>query len=219
MRTCRGRDHGSRPAPRESRFLIFRPILRDRGPGQWRLSLTPMWLLVGVLGLSASAQIKRLTAGHEAQSKIIATSNLVLLPVKVTDTRGSFVSGLQAQDFRVYEDGKLQTLTVFEEEDTPVTVGLVVDHSRSMSPKLQEVATAVSSFTHSSNPQDEMFVVDFNDGVSIELMKGKPFSNDAKELEEALTAVSARGRTALYDAVAEGLNHLQDGTWGKNALI
>jgi len=81
------------------------------------------------------------------------------------------------------------------------------------------VAAAISGFAHSSNPQDEMFVVDFNDDVSVELMKGKPFSSDAKELEAALNAVTARGRTALYDAVSEGLNHLQYGQWGKKALI
>jgi Ca-activated chloride channel family protein len=155
----------------------------------------------------------------DKQAKIAVTANLVLLPVKVTNPRGSFVSGLQLQDFRVYEDGKLQDLTVFEEGDTPVTVGLVVDHSRSMRSKLPDVVIAVSFFTHSSNPQDEMFVVDFNDAVSIELMKGKAFSNNAKDLEEALTAVSARGRTALYDAVSEGLNHLHYGRWGKKALI
>ena len=88
-----------------------------------------------------------------------------------------------------------------------------------MGSKLPDVVTAVNSFAHSSNPQDEMFVVDFNDDVSIELMKGKPFSNDAKDLEEALKAVSARGRTALYDAVSEGLHHLQYGHLGKKALI
>jgi VWFA-related protein len=64
-----------------------------------------------------------------------------------------------------------------------------------------------------------MFVVDFNDDVSIELMRGKAFSNDPKELEEALRAVSARGRTALYDAVSEGLHHLQYGHFEKKALI
>jgi Ca-activated chloride channel family protein len=88
-----------------------------------------------------------------------------------------------------------------------------------MGPKLSDVASAVSSFAHSSNPQDEMFIVDFNDNVSIELMNGKPFSDDAEQLEEALTAVSARGRTALYDAVNEGLNHLQYGHWEKKALV
>jgi Ca-activated chloride channel homolog len=81
------------------------------------------------------------------------------------------------------------------------------------------VVTAVSSFAHSSNPRDEMFVVDFNDDVLIELMKGKAFSSDPKELGEALTAVTARGRTALYDAVSEGLNHMQYGHLGKKALI
>lgn len=155
----------------------------------------------------------------DAQGKISVTANLVLLPVNVTNSRGTFVSGLKLQDFHVYEDGKLQDLTVFEDGDTPVTVGLVVDHSRSMGSKLPDVVIAVSFFTHSSNPQDEMFVVDFNDAVSIELMKGKAFSNNAKDLEEALTAVSARGRTALYDAVSEGLNHLQYGRWGKKALV
>jgi VWFA-related protein len=88
-----------------------------------------------------------------------------------------------------------------------------------MGAKIPDVVAAVTSFAHSSNPQDEMFVVDFNDDVSIELMKGKAFSNDAKELEEALTAVSARGRTALYDAVSEALHHLQYGHLQKKALI
>lgn len=157
--------------------------------------------------------------GGQAQTKIAVSANLVVLPVKVTDRRGTFVSGLKQQDFQVYEDQQLQELTVFEEGDTPVTVGLIVDHSRSMGPKLRDVIAAVSLFAHSSNPQDEMFVVDFNDDVLIELMKGKPFSSDPKDLEEAVKAVTARGRTALYDAVSEGLNHLQYGHLGKKALI
>ena len=100
-----------------------------------------------------------------------------------------------------------------------VTVGLIVDHSRSMGPKLPEVAAAVSAFAQSSNPQDEMFVVDFNDDVSVELMDGKPFTNDPKELAKAVFSVRARGRTALYDAVAEGLLHLQLGQSDRKALI
>ncbi|HXN94240.1 MAG TPA: VWA domain-containing protein [Candidatus Acidoferrales bacterium] len=155
----------------------------------------------------------------DAQSKIAVSANLVLLPVKVTDGRGTFVSHLKMEDFRVFEDGQLQKLTVFEEGDTPVTVGLIVDHSRSMGAKLPDVVAAVTSFAHSSNSQDEMFVVDFNDDVLIELMRGKAFSSDAKELAEALRAVSARGRTALYDAVSEGLHHLQYGHLEKKALL
>jgi len=181
--------------------------------------LVPLLVFLGILGFSPSLAMERSLAGVDAQGKIKVTADLVLLPVKVTDAHGKFVSGLKLEDFRVFEDGQLQKLTVFEERDTPVTVGLIVDHSRSMGPKLPDVVTAVSSFAHSSNPQDEMFVVDFNDDVSIELMKGKAFSNDPKELGEALTAVSARGRTALYDAVSEGLHHLQYGHLEKKALI
>lgn len=176
-------------------------------------------LFLAVFGISPSFTSKHPQAGSRNQAKIAVSVNLVILPVRVTDARGTFASGLKSEDFRLYEDGQLQTLSVFEEGDTPVTVGLVVDHSRSMSSKLADVITAVSSFAHSSNPQDEMFVVDFNDEVSVELMKGKQFSNDAKELEEALKAVSARGRTALYDAVSKGLTHLRNGRWGKKALI
>jgi len=174
---------------------------------------------LGFLGFSSSLAMESALAGAEAQTKITVSANLVLLPVKVTDGRGAFVPGLKKENFHVYEDKQLQELTVFEEGDTPVTVGLVVDHSRSMGPKLRDVVIAVHSFAHSSNPRDEMFVVDFNDDVLIELMKGKAFSNDPKELEEALTAVTARGRTALYDAVSEGLHHLQYGHLGKKALI
>jgi VWFA-related protein len=163
--------------------------------------------------------MERSLAGMDAQTKIAVSANLVLLPVKVTDARGTFVSRLKMEDFRVFEDGQLQKLTVFEEGDTPVTVGLIVDHSRSMGAKLPDVVAAVTSFALSSNSQDEMFVVDFNDDVLIELMRGKAFSNDAKELAEALKAVSARGRTALYDAVSEGLHHLQYGHLEKKALV
>ncbi len=100
-----------------------------------------------------------------------------------------------------------------------MTVGLIVDHSRSMGPKLSEVADAVTAFSHSSNFQDEMFVVDFNDDVSVELLDGKPFTNDPKELANAVFLVRARGRTALYDAVAEGLIHLKLGHYDRKALI
>jgi Ca-activated chloride channel homolog len=183
-----------------------------------RLLLSSVLLYFCPIG-SAQTVITQAASAPDDQAKISVTANLVLLPVKVTNAHGTFVPGLKLKDFHVYEDGKLQDPTVFEDSDTPVTVGLVVDHSRSMGSKLPDVVIAVSYFAHSSNAQDEMFVVDFNDDVSIELMKGKAFSNDPKDLETALAAVSARGRTALYDAVSEGLHHLRYGRWGKKALV
>ena len=157
--------------------------------------------------------------GTNAQTKISVTSELVLLPVNVTDASGAFVSGLGKQNFLVYEDRNLQAVAFFSEEDTPVTVGLIVDHSRSMGPKLPEVLIAVSAFAHSSNPEDEMFVVDFSDFVSIRPFGGKAFTSDVRELEQAVNAVSARGQTALYDAVVAGMKHLQLGSREKKALI
>jgi Ca-activated chloride channel family protein len=199
--------------------VILTPSLHSKKTGKGHVFLAPFLLFAGIFGFSSSLATERWPTGGEAQAKITVSANLVLLPVRVTDKRGTFVTGLKLQDFQVYEDRQLQELTIFEEGDTPVTVGLLVDHSRSMGPKLRDVIAAVYSFAHSSNPQDEMFVVDFNDDVLVELMKGKAFSNDPKELEEALRAVTARGRTALYDAVSEGLHHLQYGHLGKKALI
>ena len=189
--------------------MFFSAPIRRYQLGKGHLFLAPFALFLSFSAFSSSLAIESSLAGAEAQAKIAVSANLVVLPVNVTDRRGTFVSGLKRQDFHVYEDRQLQELTVFEEGDTPVTVGLVVDHSRSMGPKLRDVVMAVSLFAHSSNPQDEMFVVDFNDDVLIELMKGKAFSSDPKDIEKALTAVTARGRTALYDAVSEGLNHIK----------
>jgi Ca-activated chloride channel family protein len=199
--------------------VILTPSLRGQKAGKGHLFLARFLFFASIFGFSPSLATERLPTSGEAQAKITVSANLVLLPVRVTDKHGTFVGGLKLQDFQVYEDRQIQELTVFEEGDTPVTVGLIVDHSRSMGPKLRDVITAVSWFAHSSNPQDEMFVVDFNDDVLVELMKGKAFSNDPKEIEEALRAVTARGRTALYDAVSEGLHHLQYGHLGKKALI
>src|SRR5436305_1479005 len=180
-----------------------------------------LFLLATCLFVSSglAARTHRQSASHDQPKTITANVNLVVLPVSVTDSNGGFITGLKQDDFRVYEDGQLQKLGVFEQQDAPVTVGLIVDHSRSMRSKLGDVISAVATFARASNPQDEMFVVDFNDDVNVENMKGKAFSNDPNELREALAAVAARGRTALYDAVSEGLQHLQYAHREKKALI
>jgi Ca-activated chloride channel family protein len=179
--------------------------------------------LAALLLLCAAAAVVFARPPHQSagagQGTISVETSLVVLPVRVTGADGDFVSGLTQQQFRVYEDGRPQPITIFQQEDTPVTVGLVVDHSRSMVPKLQGVADAASAFAQSSNPKDEMFVVDFGDNVSVVLPGGKPFSSNPQELAEAVSAVSAHGMTALYDAVAAGLKHLELGRSDKKALI
>ena len=194
------------PTTRSHRLDIFRNCYR----------VTALVLICSSAGYSQSPPSSAVPA---SQSAISVKTELVLLPVRVTDAHGDFVPGLSLDNFQVYEDGRQQKVTVFQRGDTPVTVGLVVDHSRSMGPELPQVAAAASAFAQSSNPEDEMFVVDFNDEVWFQLLDGKPFTNDPAELEKAVSAVSARGRTALYDAVAEGLNHLRFGQWDKKALV
>jgi len=169
--------------------------------------------------LTAHSQSPSSSSTQLGQSTISVKSELVPLPVSVTDENGKAITGLKAHDFRIFEDGRPQEISLFEEGDNPVSVGLIVDHSRSMGAKLPSVAAAVLGFAHSSNPQDEMFVVDFNDDVTVELMNGKAFTNDASELAKAVRAVTARGRTALYDAITEGLVHLQLAHWDRKALI
>jgi Ca-activated chloride channel homolog len=176
-------------------------------------------ILAGSTGKAQSFSSATLSSGTNEEHAISVTSELVVLPVNVTDTNGNFVSGLTENNFRVYEEKRLQDLALFQREDAPVSVGLIVDHSGSMELKLPNVITAISAFAHSGNPEDEMFVVDFNDKVVIEQPDGKPFTNNSVELGKAVEAVSAHGRTALYDAVAEGLNHLQLSHLQRKALI
>jgi VWFA-related protein len=179
------------------------------------IALTLILFACGAAALGRSRQ----SAQSVPQGTISVETELVVLPVRVTSANGDFVLGLTQDQFRVYEDGRPQPITFFRQEDTPVTVGLVVDHSRSMGPNLPNVSAAVSAFAKSSNPNDEMFVVDFSDHVSVELSDGKPFTSNPRELAKAVSAVQASGMTALYDAVAEGLNHLQLGHSEKKALI
>jgi len=154
-----------------------------------------------------------------AQAKISVTTEAVVVPVRVTDGSGNCVRGLTQDDFRVYENGKPQQIAFFQDADTPITAGLIVDHSGSMRPKLRQVASAVYELAHTSDAQDEMFVVNFGDDVSLPALDGKPFTNDAEVLEHAVTAAGAAGQTALYDAIVEGLRHLQLGTLNKKALV
>jgi Ca-activated chloride channel homolog len=145
--------------------------------------------------------------------------NLVVLHATVRDRKGGFVSGLKKDDFRVFENGVRQEIQVFQFEDVPVAVGLVVDNSGSMQRKRQDVTAAAVAFARSSNPKDQMFVVNFNEQVSLGLPDTELFSASTPELLEALNGVPAMGRTALYDAVEEGLEHVEKSTINKKVLI
>ncbi len=161
-------------------------------------------------------------AGYAAQQpafRISVDVDLVVLHATVTDRQGGFVSDLNKQGFEVYEGGVPQRIRLFKTEDVPVTVGLVVDHSTTMGPKLEEVSAAARTFVRSSNPEDEMFVVNFNERVSLGLPGTMRFTNNIAELQSAIGDAATGGQTALYDAIAKALDELQDGTRDKKVLV
>jgi Ca-activated chloride channel family protein len=155
--------------------------------------------------------------GGEYTIRVNADS--VVLHATVQNRKGILVSGLGKDNFQVYEDGVLQQIDYFSHEDIPVTVGLVVDNSGSMMPKRPEVIAAALAFARSSNPQDQMFVVVFNENVSFGLPDNTPFTDQVAQLQVALSRIAPNGMTALYDAVAAALEHLQKGNRDKKVLI
>ena len=150
---------------------------------------------------------------------IRTNADLVVLQATVRDRKGAPVSGLTEENFQVYEDKVLQHIESFSHEDIPVTIGLVIDSSGSMRPKHSDVISAALAFVRSSNPEDQMFVVNFNEHVSLGLPANLPFTSNAAQLETALSRSPLTGMTALYDAIAVGLEQLQKGKWDRKALI
>lgn len=151
------------------------------------------------------------------EQRIRADVNLVVLHATVIDDRGRFVPDLKESNFRVFEDKVEQKLSLFKREDIPVTVGLVIDNSGSMRDKRERVNTAALTFVKTSNPEDEVFVVNFNDDFYLDLPTD--FTNNIDELKEALERIDSRGSTALYDALIGSLDHLKKGTRDKKVLL
>jgi VWFA-related protein len=146
-------------------------------------------------------------------------ANLVILSTTVLDRHNALVSGLVKDDFEIYEDHVLQQIKHFSHEDLPVTAGLVIDNSGSMAPKRADVIAAAMLFARSSNQQDQMFVVNFNEKVFYGLPAGIPFTDKLDQLQAGLSDIKAIGETALYDAIAVALDHVQQGNCDKKVLI
>jgi len=144
---------------------------------------------------------------------------LVLLDVAVRSHGGQLVSGLSRGNFQVFEEGHPQAISVFDNQDAPVTMGLLVDESASMTPRRREVLAAADDLIEQSNRADELFVLNFNDTVQPGLPLNVRFSDDPSELHSALNRGYPEGRTALYDAIVDGLKTLERGTRGRRTLV
>ena len=128
----------------------------------------------------------------------------VLLHATVVDDKQHIITNLNRNDFTVLEDGKPQAIISFHHEDIPVSMGILVDNSGSMREKRAKVNQAALNLVRSSNPQDEVFVVNFNDEYYLD----QDFTNDLLKLKEALEKIDASGGTALYEAVVASADHL-----------
>ena len=151
--------------------------------------------------------------------QISVSLNLVVLPTTVLNKKGGFATDLRQENFDVFEDNVRQTVRLFRSDDIPVTAGLVIDHSGSMQHKMPDVLTAADAFVRFSNPEDQMFVVNFNERVTLGLLPAMAFSDQATELEAAIRRAPASGETALYDAVDVALEKLKSGERDKKVLL
>ena len=191
-------------------------LLRDSGIGK-PLIVAILGLLISPAEFALPQQVN--PSARPSDYTISVNVGLVVLPVIVTNKKGVAISGLEKDNFQVLDNGHPQQIALFEPEDVPVTLGLVVDNSGSMTANRPAVVAAARQFAASSDPQDQMFVVNFNGRVHLGLPPGMAFTSDVHLLQNALTSVPASGNTALYDAIATALAHLQQGTTARKALI
>jgi Ca-activated chloride channel family protein len=157
---------------------------------------------------AASSQVKPIEG-------IKVDVNLALVNVTVTDPLNRLVTGLEKENFRVYEDGVEQEVVTLSSEDIPVSIGLVFDMSGSMSDKVDKARQAAVQFMRTANPLDQFFLVSFNDRA--ELTSG--FTSSVEELQNRMMFTAARGRTALLDAIYLGLSQMRGAHNGKRALL
>lgn len=146
-------------------------------------------------------------------------AGLVVLPVSVKDKSGKSIAGLEQGNFTVFEDGAPQRIELFEQKDAPVAVGLVIDNSGSLAPKRVEVANAAAKLAEYSNADDQIFVLHFHERISYALKLGEAFTSDVEELKSAVSQMKGVGRTAFYDAVLSGLEHVERSVLPKKILI
>ncbi|MGC2744180.1 MAG: VWA domain-containing protein, partial [Candidatus Angelobacter sp.] len=155
----------------------------------------------------SEGSVGEVTKNSSGGFTFVSRVNEVTLSATVLDSRRHLVTNLAPANFAVFEDNQPQQITSFRREDIPVSIGIVVDNSGSMRTKRTAVTKAVLNLIQASNPQDEVFVVNFNDDPYLD----QDFTNKIPQLREALDRVDSRGGTALYDAVIASADHLAKG--------
>ncbi len=141
--------------------------------------------------------------------------NLVQVPVTVTDPMNRLVTGLEKENFQVFDNNAGQTIKYFSSQDAPLTIGIIFDLSGSMDSKFVRARKALTEFLRTSNPQDEFFVVGFNDRPAIIV----DYTSDPDDVEARMVMLKPENRTALIDAVYLGIDHLRQAEYDRKALL
>ena len=179
-------------------------------------------IVLTAVGMTVSArQSLRAVQLPGAQAPVYSSrAELVVVHVTVKDRRGAYTTGLRKEAFRIIEDGTPQRIEFFTGEDSPVTVGLLVDSSGSMREGRERVIAAASAFAEASNSKDEIFALAFNEHVRAALPPSMPFTGDPNVFRAALAgAMGAQGRTAMYDAISKGLSYVAEGHHPRRVLV
>ena len=162
-------------------------------------------LLLAALLASAAAQNPPKTLDPGETPVFRSDTRLVILPVTVADKSGKLIPNLPQTAFKVFENGAPQPIKIFRREDVPVALGIIIDNSGSMRDKRLKVETASADLVKASNPQDEVFVVNFNDEAFLDV----PFTSDIKKLETGLARIDSRGGTAMRDAISMSIDYMK----------
>jgi len=152
---------------------------------------------------------------QENTFKLNVNVDLTEVHVNVTDEKDHPIGNLKKDNFRIFEDRMEQKITVFKHEDLPISLGLVIDNSRSMEPRKERLDAAALSFVRKSNPDDETFIVHFDDTARMD----RDFTDSIPLLEETLAGVKPYGQTAIYDALILALEHMQSAKQMKKAIL
>ena len=198
------RAEKNREGPNRARALV------------WLLALVTLAVAAGVTARSYAQTQRGPTVGPRGYT-ISVDVNLVMLYASVRDKAGRRIKELVKENFKVYEDNVEQKTAVFSSSDIPVTLGIVIDDSGSMRDKRPAVAAAALAFVQTSNPQDQVFVVNFNDVFYLDTPGD--FARNIEDLKAALDKIDSRGGTALYDAGRASLDHLKLGSHDKKVML
>jgi Ca-activated chloride channel family protein len=145
-----------------------------------------------------------------------ADTRLVVLPISVADKNGKLVTDLKQNSFKVFENGVEQPIKIFKREDVPVSLGIIIDNSGSMKEKRQKVEIASLDMVKASNPQDEVFIVNFNDEAWLDV----PMTSDIKAMQAGVERIDSRGGTAMREAISMSIDYLKkEGKRQKKVLL